>query len=137
MITFEVPGDPVAKGRPRATRQGRFYTPEKTVRYESTVALFASQAMEGRQTLAGPLTLEIEATFQWPLSWGEKKRARMPFKTSKPDLDNVAKAVADAMNGVVYLDDAAVVRLAATKKYGERAGLRVCVKPMEGGSDVD
>jgi Holliday junction resolvase RusA-like endonuclease len=35
----------------------------------------------------------------------------------KPDLDNVAKAVLDAINGIVYVDDAQVINLVATKRY--------------------
>lgn len=130
-VTFIVPGEPVAKGRARSTKSGRHYTPEKTVRYESTVALFASQAMAGRKAmLAGPLSLEVVATFSWPLSWSSKKRAQSSYKLSKPDLDNLAKACADAMNGVVYLDDAAVVLLSVTKVYGDAPGMSVCVREL-------
>ncbi len=130
-VTFFVPGEPVAKGRARATKTGRMYTPQKTVHYESTVALFASQAMAARkELLAGPLCLEIVATFAWPLSWSAKKRERVRYKASKPDLDNLTKAVADAMNGVVYVDDAAVVRLAVTKVYGDLPGMQVCVNEV-------
>ena len=130
-ICFTVPDEPVAKGRARSTKSGRHYTPEKTVRYERTVALFASQAMAQRESmLFGPLALEIVATFAWPLSWPAKKRARSQYKVSKPDLDNLAKACADAMNGVVYLDDAAIVLLSVTKVYGETPGMSVCVKEL-------
>ena len=48
MLTFEIPGDPVAKARPRAAMvagRARLYTPAKTEKYEARVALFAQQAM--------------------------------------------------------------------------------------------
>ena len=51
MLTFEIPGDPVAKARPRASMvagRARLYTPAKTEKYEARVALFAQQAMAGR-----------------------------------------------------------------------------------------
>ena len=54
-VEFFVPGQPVGKGRPRATvRAGRarLYTPAKTEKYEARVALFAQQAMAGRPVIA-------------------------------------------------------------------------------------
>ena len=55
-IHFHIPGQPVGKGRPRIGKVGahaRMFTPAKTVNYESTVALFAAQAMAGRALLTG------------------------------------------------------------------------------------
>lgn len=55
-IHFHIPGQPVGKGRPRIGKVGahaRMFTPAKTVSYESTVALFAAQAMAGRPLLPG------------------------------------------------------------------------------------
>ena len=52
MLTFEIPGDPVAKARPRAAMvagRARLYTPAKTEKYEARVAVFAQQAMAGRR----------------------------------------------------------------------------------------
>lgn len=40
---FQVPGEPVGKGRPRFTRQGRAYTPAKTAKYENLVSLAFQQ----------------------------------------------------------------------------------------------
>lgn len=129
MISFEIPGEPVAKGRPRATRQGHFFTPEKTVRYENKVALFAAEAMDGRPPIEGPLALEFTAVFSWPASWSAKKRAACPGKVSKPDGDNLQKAVSDAMNGIVYRDDAQIISWSGSKVYGDRPGLRVSIRP--------
>ena len=53
-IHFHIPGQPVGKGRPRIGKVGahaRMFKPAKTVSYESTVALFAAQAMAGRPLL--------------------------------------------------------------------------------------
>lgn len=106
------------------------YTPEKTVRYESTVALFASQAMAGRSALEGPLSLVICATWEWPASWSVRKRAANQFKISRPDADNIIKACCDAMNGIVYHDDAQVAMLSAAKMYGDKPGVEISVGAM-------
>ena len=37
MIKLTIPGEPCAKQRPRTTKQGHTYTPQKTVNYETLV----------------------------------------------------------------------------------------------------
>jgi Holliday junction resolvase RusA-like endonuclease len=115
-ITFKVPGKPTGKGRPRFTRNGRAYTPNKTRAYESLVARVAKIAMAGEPVLTGPVRLQIEACFAKPKSWAKKKREAAYWKTSIPDADNLAK-VADALNGIVWKDDAQVCELSVKKVY--------------------
>lgn len=135
MIHFSIPGEPVAKGRAKVTTIGghaRMYTPTKTLNYESKVALFASEAMEGRALLSGPLTLSVKAVFQIPKSWTKKRflanQALPEFVTKRPDLDNVIKALCDGMNGVVFGDDAQIANLCfCSKIYGESPRVDVTV----------
>lgn len=75
---FFVPGPPIAKGRPRvALRAGRpvAYTPDRTARYESTVALIGAQAMDGSSPIAEPVELSVRAFFPIPQSWPKARRA--------------------------------------------------------------
>jgi len=103
MIRFEVPGPPVAKGRPRFSRVGTF-TPAKTVQFEERVALFAQAA--GVELLEGPVELEVWAYWPCPISRRRKQNPRPEEpRTSAPDGDNVLKAVTDALNGIAYQDD--------------------------------
>lgn len=46
------------------------------------------------------------------------------------DVDNVAKAVLDALTGVVFHDDSQVERLLVTKKTGDRPRISVVARPM-------
>jgi Holliday junction resolvase RusA-like endonuclease len=39
--------------------------------------------------------------------------------TGRPDLDNVIKSILDALNGVAYSDDSAVISVTAEKRYAE------------------
>ena len=71
MITFEIPGKPFAKQRPRATRQGRVYTPKETVSFERTVGQIAAHHFP--KPFDGPVSVFIWATFQPPKSWSRKK----------------------------------------------------------------
>lgn len=50
--------------------------------------------------------------------------------TSKPDVLKLARLVEDQLSGIVYVDDAATVKLAATKEYGEPARCEITVRPI-------
>lgn len=109
-IKFTVPGIPVGKGRPRFTRSGHIYTPKKTSAYEETVRL-CWKTQSGQGFSGGvPLLASIMAYFPIPKSVSKKKAAAMTgtFHKSRPDADNVAKAILDALKGHVYPDDSAV-----------------------------
>ena len=56
-----------------------------------------------------------------PKSLSKKKKEELLFKidyTKKPDADNVAKAILDSLNGLVYKDDSQVSALLVLKNYG-------------------
>lgn len=133
-ITFTVPGKPVGKGRPRAAQRGKhitLYTPKATVIYESTVALAASQAMAGRPLIEGPVEALMTMVLPVPASWSKRKQADAMNGTVmpevKPDMDNVIKAIFDAVNGIVWNDDVQVVGLRVRKVYGATPCVRVSV----------
>ena len=141
-IEFFVPGTPVGKGRPRAARRGAgvvMFTPGKTADYEALVAATAAAALAcdalAHQLLDGPLEAVLEMRFPAPASWSKAKRARAlagaEWHTSKPDADNVAKAILDACNGVVFRDDSQVVILIATKAFSEEPGVRVVIREVQ------
>lgn len=130
-ISFFVPGQPVAKGRPIAGRgfNGRttLRTPEKTANYENLVALTAMQALHS--PMDGPLELGLTVGVQIPNSVSKKRQAAMAdgriAPTKKPDLDNIVKAICDGMNGIAYRDDAQIVALTVRKVYAISPGVSV------------
>ena len=137
-VVFFVPGTPVGKGRPRASRVGkgvRMFTPEKTANYESLVATAAHAAMEGRAPILTACEATMEIRLQVPASWSKKKQAQaldgLMFPTKKPDVDNVVKAIFDALNGIVWGDDVQVVQLSLRKRYGATPGVTVAVRGVE------
>jgi Holliday junction resolvase RusA-like endonuclease len=136
-VVFTVPGTPVGKGRPRFGRRGNFvatYTPEKTAAYENLVRLHASIAMNGSKTLQDALCCVISVEVVPTPSWTKKKRqAALCGEISpigKPDADNVAKAILDAMTGIVYDDDRQVCDLRVIKRYGQTAQAVVKIETM-------
>ena len=139
-IEFFVPGAPVGKGRPRAARRGAsvvMFTPEKTAGYEALVAAEASNAMraEAGPLFTGPLEAVLEMRIPIPVSWSKAHKAAAlagtELPTSKPDIDNVVKAILDACNGVVFRDDAQVVMLVATKAFSDEPGVRVVIREVQ------
>lgn len=141
-IAFFVPGNPQGKARARTVRQGgvvRSYTPKKTADYERLVKKLSAEAMEkaGNSDLTEePLTVIIEADFPIPKSFTKAKKKSAEegelLPTKKPDLDNIAKAILDGMNGIVYKDDAQVVCLVLRKVYVPgNEGVNVMIRNVE------
>jgi Holliday junction resolvase RusA-like endonuclease len=138
VIRFTVPGQPVGKGRPRVGKIGghaRLFTPQKTASYEGLIAHTAQAAMAGRALFEGPVGVNLFLDCQVPASWSQKKQrqalAGEVLPTSKPDADNVVKAVFDGMNGVVWRDDVQAVDLRVRKRYAATPGVRVEVWSLE------
>lgn len=137
-IVFTLAGHPQGKGRARSgrTRDGRpvHYTPAMTRSYESMIRYTAQQEMAGRQPTDRPIKMDIRAVFAMPKGWSKVKvQAALvgDIKPSKrPDLDNIEKAVSDALNSVVYQDDCQIVQKTSIKVYGLTPMIVVSVKPL-------
>lgn len=134
-IKFEVPGQPVGKGRPRFVRKtGHAYTPKKTQVYEDGLRRAGEQAMRDDPLLTCPISLYVCAYFQVPKSWSKKKQQLaydgVILPTGRPDGDNVLKAVGDALNGVVWRDDSQVVFGQIKKLYSLEPKTEVTVFAM-------
>lgn len=127
-LEFLVPGDPTPWARTGGGSSVARFTPAKQRTYMKSVGLFANAAMKGRAPLAGPLWLSVTAVYPFPRSWPAAKRAStIVWKTSRPDVDNLAKLVGDALNGICWADDAVIAQLHAAKLYGDLALLKVKV----------
>ena len=126
VVNFRVDGEPVGKGRPRFARQGGFvkaYTPAKTAKWEDVVRSHARDAMGMSEPLEGPLALSVRVWKCIPASWSKKKQQDAVTSeirpTGKPDIDNYVKAVMDAGNGILWVDDSQVVELHSMKAYSK------------------
>jgi Holliday junction resolvase RusA-like endonuclease len=123
MRTFTIPGEPVAKARPKVTRAGIAFTPKKTVNYETLVKQLYWEKHHGQIPMAGPLEMKVRAYFQIPKNVSKKKRLAMiagldrPLK--RPDGDNIMKIIADSLNGIAYHDDSHIVTATVEKHWGE------------------
>lgn len=135
-VHFTVPGEPVGKGRPRFSRQGSFvmaYTPGKTVSYENLIKV-EYERQSGLSFGEREIGMRVTAYFSIPKSVSKAKRQRMKDgeirPTKKPDIDNVCKVVADALNGVAYNDDRQIVYTEISKRYDDMPRMDVSIFDM-------
>ena len=136
-MRFTVWGKPKAKGRPRlSTFNGfaRAYTPKDTVEYENLIKISYLQAAECQAPIEydKPIVMTIEGYYPIPKATSKKKKAEMLDGTLRPcikvDCDNLAKIIADSLNGVAYKDDTQIVDMHIHKWYGEQARVEVEIK---------
>jgi Holliday junction resolvase RusA-like endonuclease len=114
--TFTVNINPVAKARPRMGKYG-VYTPKKTAAYELAILAGYRKENIGKNPIDKPIKVSINCGIKMPKSWSKKKKAEMwgnPH-TSKPDIDNLVKAVLDALNGVAFCDDSQIYEITSRK----------------------
>lgn len=125
-LSFKVLGEPCGQGRPIiSTINGRprGVDPARSRNYKAYVAVLAANAAKehGWEYTEGPVLVVINAYFSVPKSKSKKYKAacykgtELPCK--KPDADNIAKIICDAMNGIVYKDDAQICELTVIKRF--------------------
>lgn len=142
MIHFRYDGEAVGKGRPRVTaRNGKFahaYTPKKTKDFEDAIRFSFLASVKGPLPIypkGTPLKAKITIGCVIPKSYSKKKQEQCRDGTlapdKKPDLDNICKAVLDALqggrgeSGYAFDDDSQVVSLHAEKKYADEPFVEV------------
>ena len=127
-IAMSLAIEPQGEARGRATSVGghaRIYTPAKTRAYRAQLATLAAPHRPA-EPLLGPLRVDIVAVFARPQRMqrigkrsgellGGYSADECPH-TAKPDADNVAKAVLDALASW-WGDDAQVADLRVVKRY--------------------
>ena len=131
-ITLEVVGVPVPQGsmRPiisRSTGKAFVKQDEGLLRYRADIRAVALAADLTPLTWAVTMNLSFilprPAYHFYPVntkrSEPEVKPSAPVFPFGPPDVDKLCRAVMDALTGIVYLDDAQVISLHATKAYSD------------------
>jgi Holliday junction resolvase RusA-like endonuclease len=119
MIIF-IPGEPIAQPRAKVSTKGGFaraYTERDHPIHAYKQAIRLAYVNAGGEVLEGPVEIRITCWFERPKSHSKKRRQQRESKTTKPDLDNVGKAILDALNEIAYNDDGQVYRLTVEKWY--------------------
>lgn len=137
VVSFTVYGQPAPAGSKTVghAKSGRAFVRDSSKRsrpWKSDVAQAAGIAVRGAPLLEGPLELVLRFYVPRPKGhFGARGlRPSAPvYPIVKPDVLKLARAVEDACTGVIWRDDAQIVREVLTKEYGEPAR---CVVNVDG-----
>lgn len=138
-ILFEIMGEPVAQGRPRAgktfTGKTVLYDPSKSRDFKQYVKLVAAQNAP-KELITGPIQLFVDVFRATPKRYqtGPKQALIEGGKLrpiSKPDVDNYVKGIKDGLNKVIWQDDSQVVEMTVRKFYSLSPRVVVCIKYHE------
>ena len=136
-IKLTVYGEPVAQGRPRFSTRGGFvkaFDPEKSVNYKETIRAYTNDVhkkLPEFKPFDTAIKVSVAVFRNVPKSFSKKARkealegARRPI--SRPDNDNYLKGILDALNGILWTDDARIVDLSCQKWYSDQPRIEVTI----------
>lgn len=136
ILSFIVNGQVQPKQSARFTRCGGFirsYQPKKVIDYANTVRFAFLQKYPDFEPIKDKaIDVEIKVFIGIPQSKTKKfKNSALLGEirpTKKPDCDNIAKNINDALNGIAYVDDAQIVKETIEKKYSTMARVEITIK---------
>lgn len=103
--------------------------------YENSIATLYAQQVKGfKFEKQVPLQLEVYFGMPIPKSFSKRKRQQIEqgliFPAVKPDLDNLLKAILDALNGLAWYDDAQIVSITMDKEYSEEPHIELTIRKI-------
>lgn len=136
ILDFIVNGQVQPKQSARFTRCGGFirsYQPKKVIDYANTVRFAFLQKYPDFEPIKDrAVEVKIKVFVEVPQSKSKKfKNAALLGEirpTKKPDCDNIAKNINDALNGIAYVDDAQIVKETIEKWYAATPQVEITIK---------
>ena len=106
-------GEPIPQGRPRFTKSGHAYDPQRSQNYKQLVRFWVTQHLKkipGFKPYENALCVDLTFYLGIPSSWAKQKKLQaiqgQIRPISRPDTDNLVKSVTDAINGLLWVADA-------------------------------
>ncbi len=130
VIRVVITTEPVAKGRPRVVFTGnkvRTYTPQRTADAQEFIR--ARLLRHRDNAFPAHVPLRLTCTFYRRKSKYLPKRETIPFR--KPDLNNFLGLLLDAMNGLLFSDDAQVSDIRTKKRWSRNGSGYIMIKLEE------
>lgn len=140
LIQYTVVGIPKPQARPKVfhktLKSGRdfvhTYSP-KSDWFHLVYTETLKQKEKLKNRFSGALRLNLLFYLPIPKSFSKKKRENLMYVSKRPDVDNLAKAVMDAMNNTgIWEDDSQIARLDIVKAYGEEPKCVITLIELEG-----
>lgn len=135
-VRLVIDGFPVPAARPRFVRTGpyvRTYNPAHVTQYRERLQAAACEQMKDRKPLDGALKMTVLCVMPIPSGFSKQQQriamVGMLAHTKKPDCSNLLKNFEDALNGIVYVDDARLCEVSIRKVYGEKPRVEIEVVP--------
>ena len=123
---------PMAKQSFRTTRTGNKYLDASVIKYRKAIRNMAIAQMRNQKAerIEGAVNMNIIYAFRRPKSLSKKERNEIDGgktvpKTTKPDIDNLVKAILDALNGIVWKDDAQVTQINIQKIWSAKDQIEI------------
>lgn len=132
VMQFNVMGRPIPQPRHRAAARNGFvhhYLPSDHAvhEYKRNIGMAARAISNG--TIEGPVRLEVLFVFAY--AKGSRRKEEPCYRIARPDLDNLEKAVMDALTDAgIWIDDAQVASKHSMKVAGPVAMTRVTIRPL-------
>jgi Holliday junction resolvase RusA-like endonuclease len=130
-----VMGKPIAQPRPRFSMRGGFaraFVPKDHAVHSYRNAIIAEVKRLRLPCVEGPVRLEVVFSFAT-----QKKSQHGTYRIARPDLDNLEKAVMDALTDAgAWRDDSQVAFKCSTKVHGRIDATSILIKPMEFDTDA-
>ena len=123
-MTFDIPIDAVPQGRPRFYK-GRTYDPPASKQFKRDLALLVNSLRKDSAFFTGKVKVRIDVY-----------RAATKFKkgvTSRRygDIDNLAKAILDALTGICWQDDSQISELQITKNLSAEPHILISAEEVK------
>jgi len=121
-ISFAVLGRPAPQGS-KTIMRGRLVESSKYLpAWRKVIAEAAAEAQAKTGWFSeNPLQMEVTFIIEKP------KSVKRKYPTVPPDLDKLARSVGDSCTGILYNDDAQIVKLILVKKYGTEPGAVITI----------
>lgn len=122
VIKFKVPALR-GQGRPRFSKYSGAYKSKKDIEYENLIKDCFLKEAKDFEPSKRPVSIHIEVDYKLAKSTPKYVVDEVTYSDhdyvpqTKPDIDNIAKSVLDALNGVAYIDDKQVYSLTCDKFF--------------------
>lgn len=143
-VSVWVPGDPVTKGSIRAFTNPKTGRPILTstggAKLKNWAQRIALAINDRTRMLHGGVSVTLHFKFRRPKGhYGSGRNAaklkksapKYPIRKRRDDGDKLERAVLDAMTNIAYGDDAQVVDMHWTKRWGDQPGVDIQIEALE------